>query len=133
MKILRPIIYIFAAIGFAYVAFGIYISYGPTRSCRIDGIAMVVSPNSHRQAKLVIKRCNDTNDPMVVLSISDKSDPRKEEMSDIGIATTTDFELTWVRDENLRLGYPSSFNLTQRPHSIGGVRIELTSKPIFNR
>jgi hypothetical protein len=134
MKIPKPIIYVFALVGFAYVAFGLYLSSGLANVCQVQNIAEAISPNTQRVARLEVKKCNDGRSPMVVLNISDQANPNQEQAAELGMATTTDFSLTWLSNLELRLMYPRTFKLSQSYSLVGGavlsgIDIALIPKP----
>jgi hypothetical protein len=125
--------YVFAALGITLLAFWIFMWYGSERSCQVNDIAVAVSPNTQREAKIGIKKCKNRNSPVIVLTIADKSGSKREQVTDIGFATTTDFDLTWLGDGTLQLIYPSTFGLTKRPPALSGVEIQLATKRALSR
>jgi hypothetical protein len=127
MKILGPIIYVFAALGVTCLAFWLFMLYGSARFCQVNDIVVAASPNAQREAKIAIMKCNNKS-PTVVLTVSEKSDPKWEQTTDMGVATTTDFDLNWLGDNTLRLIYPSTFGMTKRPPNLNGIEIQLVTK-----
>jgi hypothetical protein len=127
MKILKPILYVFAFVGVVYVGLMVYFSF-LAKTCRIEPIASVVSPNRTYSARLHVEHCNYKKEPMVVLDISDSSKPNEMVSSELGVATTTNFALTWQTDHDLTLSHPESFSFSQMPSSLGRTRIEFVAK-----
>lgn len=132
MKILRSVIYFLALVGLGSVLLWAFVSFGPIPSCKVTELRMVISPSKQHEARLVVKKCTDKNDTVLELSISDKTDPNRLHSADIGIATTTDVDLTWLSGNKLQVSYPLTFQLTQQPSELDGIEIEFVTKPISN-
>ena len=132
MKIPKSAIYILAAIGLAYVLLQVFLTLGPIRHCETDGIRMAISPGKQRMAELKVEKCDDKPDPIIQLIISKPSTPDKGYSVAIGVATTTDLELTWLSWNKLQVTYPQSFQLTQQPSEIDGIEIVFVAKAISN-
>lgn len=132
IKMIRSLIYIFALIGLAYVLFLVYFTVGPMSHCEVIDIRMAMSPTKLHVAKLEIEKCNDKNDPVIQLIISEQFKPKQSRSVTIGDATTTDLDLTWLTPNELQVAYPSSLKLTQEPTDILGVKIVFITKPISN-
>ncbi|GFE83587.1 hypothetical protein GCM10011487_55870 [Steroidobacter agaridevorans] len=130
MRILKPVVYLLAAIGLAFVALNLYLSSGLVRSCDVDSLTTVVSPDGQREARLRIVTCNYESSPMVTLSLSRQSTPKVEHSTRIGVATSTELDLTWLSNEDLRLSYPESFVLASTAPFLDGVEIQFSPKKI---
>jgi hypothetical protein len=132
MKIPKSIIYILAVIGLAYVFLQAFISFGPIPLCETTNIRVAVSPSHQYVAKLEVEKCNDKQEPMIQLSISNPSNPNLIQSVAIGPATTTDVDLTWLSGTRLLVAYPPTYQLTQQPSEIGNIEIEFVTKQISN-
>lgn len=130
MNLVKPLMYVFATIGCAFVALNAYMCSGFARSCELTTLATVVSPNTEHVARLEIEKCNYKAGPEVALRISSKSNPKAWDSSAIGAATSTDLDLTWLSDEKLQVIYPESFHPASVAPYLGGVAIALASKRV---
>ncbi len=128
MKIIKSLSAALAILVVGYLAFGLYLSSGLARTCRVDELAAVVSPNTRSVAKLQVEKCNYEPDATVVLDLSEKETPNKSVSSKLGVATTSDLEVRWLSDHRLQVSYPNTFKLSQSPPSLGGIDIELVAK-----
>jgi hypothetical protein len=100
--------------------------------CETDGIRVAISPSKQRIAELKVERCDDKPDPIIQLIISNPSTPNQSNSVAIGIATTTDLDLTWLSWNKLQVIYPPSFQLTQQPSEIDSIEIVFIAKPTSN-
>lgn len=132
MKMPKSIIYSFAVIGLAYVFLQAFISFGPIPLCETTNIRVAVSPSQQHVAKLEVEKCNDKQEQVIQLSISNPSNPKLIQSVAIGTATTTDLDLTWLSGNRLQVTYPSTYQLTQQPSEIGNIEIEFVTKQISN-
>lgn len=132
MKLLKPIIYVFATIGFTFVAVNAYLSSGLARSCDVTSLATAVSPSTQRVARLQVESCNYRAEPVITLSISAEMNPKEWHSSSLGAATSTDMDLTWLSDETLQLAYPESFRLGSVSPFLDGVEVDFAPKKISN-
>jgi hypothetical protein len=132
MRILKAIVYIFAVIGVGFVALNVYMSSGLVRSCDGRSLATVVSPDGRREARLRIEKCNDEPNPMITLALSEAATPREEHSTKIGVATSTELDVTWLSNGELRLTYPESLSLASPSPFLNGVEINYVPKRISN-
>ena len=128
MKIIKLLSIVLAILGVSYLVFGLFLSSGLARTCRVDQLVAVVSPNTRIVAKLQVERCSYETDAMVVLDISEKETPNKSTSSKLGVATTSDIEVRWLSDHRLQVLYPNTFKPAQSQLSVGGMEIELVGK-----
>lgn len=126
MNILKPLVYVLAAIGLAYVSFLVFWSISP--SCEIADIRIAISPSKQHEARLIEETC-PKHDPSLVLRLTDKDTPNKSVNSTIAMATTTNVDITWLAENKLQVAYPQSLQLTQQPSQIDGVEIVFIAKP----
>ena len=133
MMIPKPVIYILAVIGLAYVLLQTFFTFGPIRHCESDGLRVAISPSKQHIAKLEVEKCDDKPEPIIQLNISNSSNTNQVKSVTIGIATTTDLDLTWLSWNKLQVTYPPSFQLTQQPSEIDGIEIIFIAKPISNQ
>ena len=132
MAIPKSVIYILAAIGLAYVLLRVFFAFGPIRHCESDGMRMAISPSKQHIAELKVEKCDDKPEPIIQLSISNPSTPNQSKSVAIGIATTTDIDLTWLSGNRLQVTYPQFFQLTQQPSEIDSIEIVFVTKQISN-
>lgn len=125
----KIVIYPLAAVGLVYLLLLGFIAFGPLAGCEVTDIKKAVSPATRRAAKLIVQHCPDEADPMLVLSLTDAVNAKKSQMVVIGVATTTDADLTWLSDTALQVSHPASFRLMQRPTQLDGIAVKFVSKP----
>lgn len=128
MAVSKPILYVLAAIGFVYVVVTLYVWSGLARTCTGNDVRTAVSPSLERTARIRVESCNDRDRPMVVLDLSDRSNPDRSSSVELGIATSTDLDLTWKSDHELSVALPSTFKLSQEPGAVGDVQLQLVFK-----
>lgn len=126
MRTLKLVVYFFAVIGFLFVAGYVLMHFMPY--CEMDRFRMAVSPSQQHQASLAIENCRSKNSPIVRIEISERSKPDRMHAVEIGAATSTDFDLTWLSNASLRVAYPDKFVLTQQPSEIAGIAIIFAAK-----
>jgi hypothetical protein len=132
MKIPKVIIYVLAVIGLVYVFQRAFISFGPISLCETSNIGVAMSPSKQHVAELEIRKCDDKPEPIIQLVMSNPSKPNQGQSVAIGIASTTDLDLTWLSGNRLQVAYPLSFELTQQPSEIDGIEILFVTKSISN-
>lgn len=125
----KIVIYALAVIGFVYLILLGSISFGPISGCDVTDIRKAVSPGSGREAKLVVRDCPDEADPMLALSLTSAVDAKKSHMAVIGVATTTDIDITWLSDTALQVSHPASFRIDQQPTQLDGIAVKFITKP----
>ena len=132
MKIPQAVIYALAIVGFGYLLLTAFVSFVSVPTCEVENFRMAISPSKQYEAKLVIEKCKDKNDPVITLNISNISKPKEFHSVVLGIATTTDIDLTWLSGIKLQVAYPASFQLTQESSRLNDIEIKFVTKPISN-
>jgi hypothetical protein len=132
MKIPKAVIYALAIVGFGYLLLTLFVSLVPIPSCEVEDFRMTISPSKQYEAKLVIEKCQDKTEPVITLNISNKLKPKEVHSVVLGIATTTDIELTWLSGIKLQVAYPVTFQLTQEPSRLNDIEIKFVTKPSSN-
>lgn len=127
--IYKIVIYALAAVGLVYVLLLGVVTFGPGAGCAISEIKQAVSPGSRREAKLIVQHCREEADPMLVLSLTSAVDDKQSHAVVIGLATTTDVDITWLSDAALQVSHPVSFRIAQRPTALDGVAVTFVAKP----
>ncbi|WP_150119684.1 hypothetical protein [Collimonas pratensis] len=127
MKTFKPLIYLLAAVGLAYVFFS-YILSSFIPSCENETIQSVLSPDKQREAKIVVEKCSNQSGGVLKLSLSNQTNSRKIDSVNIGVATAKDVGITWLSENRLQLAYSDSYQILQQPSEIDGVEIRFVSK-----
>lgn len=132
MKIPNAVIYALAIVGLGYLLLTAFVSLVSIPSCEVEDFRMTISPSKQYEAKLVIEKCKDKTEPVITLNISNKLKPKELHSVVLGIATTTDIDLTWLTGIKLQVAYPVTFQLTQEPSELNGIEIKFVTKPSSN-
>src|SRR5579859_966973 len=98
MKVRQLTIYFIAALGACYLFF---VAIGFFAQCQYEELRTVVSPGSVHEAKLFMRKCHDDASPIVELRMSSSSKPSEYQSFDLGAASATDIDLTWISNESL--------------------------------
>ena len=132
MKLIKSLVYLFAAAGVFYVAF---LAFAYNSSCITYPIKSAVSKNQQRKAELTVNSCKNSMGSSIDLAIYNKSDAKNHTKTEISKATSTDIDLSWVSENELEVLYPKNLDIekgayfTTRGYELNGVQVTLIQKP----
>jgi len=125
MKARQFTICLIAALGVCYL---ILVAMGFFAQCQYEELRTVESPGSVHEAKLFLRKCRNDPSPIVELRMSTTSKASEYQSFDLGDASTTDIDLTWLSKESLLVTYPTSFKLRRTITDMDDVKITFKAK-----